>query len=609
MIAAPVGWPLVWLAAALALGLGAPWWLKALLCVPAVLWAPGAGWARWLNPRASRLQEVIDAAWLSVVFAVVNVALTRLTGGGAWTLMGLSLAWMVAGLAMGRRGPNPPPPSDRTRLGLVAVVALLAVAGWTRRGDLTRPLDAYWYHEVANGEHLDNAGWAAGEGWGPAQPFGWEQAGAARLTDPELDGGSLRFEGRAMLLLRGPVGATLSAGAASATIQRDVVEREQPEAVPRYLERGVASLALDAGEHDIAITGADAESLIYVLPGSEAIWEAHGLGEVRLFHYYQLLNIVENQRWAAELLDDRALTVNQPPLWSNVLALSAALVDPGLRGAGALLMWVLLLLGISGVRLLEVTAPRAPWAAWLLPGAYACVHLKLMAEPASMNFPDSLYAAAFPAGLTAMALSAQRDEGAPRFGLLALLAGLTRYPGTIALTLAAGLHGLLWRRFPKRELKAAWGLVAAVGAALAVAALLSGQFRDWLFILWFETVPEHWQNAGEPLPLHMRPAAFYLTWLKYSGGGLLLAIAAATVGSRAGRWIVGSALTYSLFLCTIDHFSTHYFLPLLALTAAGLGASAAGLRWRWLGEAMCAAALLGALWFFGWGTCDVMLGH
>ena len=65
----------------LALGLGAPWWLKALLCIPAVLWAPGAGWARWLNPRASRLQEVIDAAWMSVVFCVIDVAIARLTPG------------------------------------------------------------------------------------------------------------------------------------------------------------------------------------------------------------------------------------------------------------------------------------------------------------------------------------------------------------------------------------------------------------------------------------------------------------------------------------------------------------------------------------------------
>ena len=609
MIAAPVGWPLVWLAAALALGFGAPWWLKAMLCIPAVLWAPGAGWARWLNPRASRLQEVTDAAWLSVLFAVVDVAITRLVGGGAWVLMGLSLAWMVVGLAMGRRGPNPPPPSSRTRLGLVAVVALLALAGWSRRDDLTRPLDAYWYHEVANGEHLENAGWSAGEGWGAVTPFGWEQAGAARLTDPELDGGAITLEGRGIVLLRGPVGATLAAGSEAATVQRDVVEREQPEAVPRYLDRGVAALALPAGEHALRLTGADAESLVYVLPGSEAIWEAHGLGEARLFHYYQLLNIVENQRWAAELLEDRALTVNQPPLWSNVLALSVALVDPGLRGAGALLMWVLLLLGISGVRLLEVTAPRAPWAAWLLPGAYACVHLKLMAEPASMNFPDSLYAASFPAALTAMALSAQRDEGAPRFGLLALLSGLTRYPGTIALSLAAGLHGLLWRRLPRRELTAAWGLVAAVAAVLGVAALVSGQFRDWLFILWFETVPEHWQNSGDPLPFHLRPAAFYLTWLKYSGGGLLLAVVAALWGGRSGRWILGSALIYSAFLATIDHFSTHYFLPLLALTAVGLGAGAAGVRWRPVAEALCVAGLVGALWFFGWGTCDVVLGH
>ncbi len=605
MIAAPLGWLLVWLAAAAALAADGPWWLRGALILPATLWAPGAGWARWLNPRLSRLQEVMDAAWLSAGLAVVDVAIARGVGGGlgrqSWLLMGLSLAWTLAGFAVGRRGPNPPAPSNRVRLGLVAVVAALALAGSWRRGDLTRPLDAYWYHPQANSDYYETAGWRPLAGFGAPEAVGWEGAGGARLPDPELDGGSLELDGVGFVVLRGPVGATLSAGSERTEIEADVVEAEQPEAVPRYLDRGAVALMVGPGEIALEVEGADEGSALYVLPGTDAIWEAHGLGELRFFHYYQLLNIVENQRWAAELLEDRRLTVNQPPLWSHLLAVSL-LVEPGLRGAAALFMWVLVLLGISGVRLLELAAPRAPWAAWLLPGAMAAVHLKLMAEPGSFNFPDSLYAASFPAGLAALALSMRRGEGAPRFGLLALLSGLLRYPGTVALSLSAAVYGLLHRTLPRRELGSTWGLVGAAAAGLGLAALISGQLREWLFILWFETVPEHFQNNPEPPPLALRPPIFYATWLKYTGGGLALAAVGAIAGGRAARWILGSALAYSLFLCCIDHFPTHYFLPLVALTGAALGAGAGGLRSRPAGEVLAALGVLGAVWFFLWGV-------
>ena len=172
---------------------------------------------------------------------------------------------------------------------------------------------------------------------------------------------------------------------------------EDPEEgpVPRYLEAGVAAIALDVelapGEAlPIELQG----ERLYVMPGTDAIWALHATGELRYVHYYQILNQQENQVWAEELLTSRWLTLNQPPGWSPILAVASLWVSPDLQGANALFLGVLLLVGCSAVRLVGAIAPGAPGPAWLLPAAMAASHGLLMIEPGSTNFPDSLYAAA-----------------------------------------------------------------------------------------------------------------------------------------------------------------------------------------------------------------------
>lgn len=585
---------LVWMAlAAVVLALDASLPVRAFFLIPAVLWAPGLGWARRLSRSESRLQLHLDGIWVSVVALVPSVLAARVFGGGAWTLLGMSAVWAALGTVLARGHHRGQTTGFNPRVGVV--VSLLLVGGWAvSQADLMlRPLDAWWHAEDLESLSEAPIDWEAGAGWTGQHPIGWEEVGAARLRDEDGDGGAVRIlgEGRMAFALRGPVGATLTIGEETWTIESDptVVEDEGP--VPRYLDRGVVGAVVDVaeGDMDLAVT-CDEPVDLYVFPSVDAPWEVDGEGELKLVHYYQLLNIVENQRWADEINSgERNVTINQPPLWSWVLASSSLLVSPDVPGANLLLVWVLVLVALSGVRLLEVVAPNAPLPAWALPGLAAVVHGKLMLEPGSTNFPDSLYAAAFVLGVAAL-----RQPGFLRFAGLALLAGLLRYPGTIALTCAALVAWAVYRELPRSKLVATWGVVGVVAAGFAAAAVLSDTFSHWLEILWFETVPEHYDNNQEAPPIWQRPPEFYLSWLRYSGFGLLLALPAL---SRGARFVLGSAFVYSLFLCTIDHFSSHYFLPGVALVAVAVGANAAPIGGPVVRNGIPLLAAAGSLWF------------
>ncbi|MCB9761216.1 MAG: hypothetical protein H6739_15350 [Alphaproteobacteria bacterium] len=590
-----------WLLAYAALLTDAPWWLRALVCLPAVLLAPGWGWAAWLGGRATRLQRALDAAWLSVALCVPTVALVRLMAGDGATVLHASLAWGLLGAVLARRAPAPRPDPGGGALG-VALLAL-GLAGFTawQADALTRPLDAYWYHPQADEEGHDPLRWAPVEGFGPRVALGWPEAGAGMLPDPEGDGGAIEVAeaGRLLVLLRGPVGAGLAVGQDDAPrglarIERDVVEVEEEGAVPRYLDRGVVAQAVAVlpGRIDVEVVDADGPAQIYVLPGTEAVWSAHADGALRFVHYYQLLNIVENLRWAQELTRDRWLTVNQPPLWSNVLAPALLLVEPGLLGANALFLWVLALLGLGSLRLLQRLAADATPVTWALPALGAVTVGRLMVEPGSTTFPDPLYAAAMVAALAAL-----KQPAAGRFAALGLAAGLLRYPGVVALTLMAGVFGAVERRLPLRPLGALWGATAGLAALLGLGALLSGQLQDWLFILWFETGPEHYHGDYSAGALLSRPPEFYATWLRYTGYGLLAAL---PLAGRGAKQALGAAALYSLLLCTIDHFPSHYFLPLVALSGVAVGANAAAVQAPALRWGLPLAALAGGVWFLGW---------
>ncbi len=566
------------IATALALGLSGPWWLSGALAVPGLMWAPGSGWARWLRARnggesTTGLAVVIDACWLSAAATWLDVALVRTVGLrgdlAAWGLLVLTLSWWLAGTTLARGLPRPTTPR-REWLGGAAVVAAVLLSAWWRQGDLLRPLDGYWWLEGAADEGHEILPVEPALDWQAAvHPLGWPESGAVRLDLP--DGPTevhLRAagpaHGRIILAVRGPLGSQLTVGDQHTTVQASVMEQGEEAPVRRYLDAGTAALAVDVdmetGE-ELAVQAEGAR--LYLLPGTEAVWSAHADGELRYTHYWQILNQVENLDWAREVLDWRWFTLNQPPGWSPLLATTLLFGKPDLPANNLLFLGVITLVGLTGIRLGSVLAPRAPPLAWLVPPALVAVHALLMFEPGSTNFPDSLYAAAVLA--VALALAEERHMG---FALLGIAAGLLRWPGVVLATLLA----LAWRVSghgpPWRGLVRLWALAAA-GAVFAAVVVALGGMQDLLFILWFETFPEHWHADYSGTSLLPRIPDFYLVWLRYAGGAWLLALLASvgrsTPARRGTRFLVLGALAYSTLLCTIDHHPTHYFLPLVAL--------------------------------------------
>ena len=61
--------------------------------------------------------------------------------------------------------------------------------------------------------------------------------------------------------------------------------------------------------------------------------------------------------------------------------------------------------------------------------------------------------------------------------------------------------------------------------------------------------------------------------------------------------MLGAIVIYSLFLCTIDHHPTHYFLPLVACTGVAVVAASATTTRPALRTAFPTLCLLG-LWIF-----------
>jgi len=304
--------------------------------------------------------------------------------------------------------------------------------------------------------------------------------------------------------------------------------------------------------------------------------------------------------WAQEIRVDRRFTWNQPPGWSPILAVSSRFVSEDLQGANALFLWVLVLLGLSSVRLASLVARGAPGPAWLLPGALVAAHGLLMFEPGSTNFPDSLFAACVLA--VAGAIAGGRWGW---FVALGVAAQALRWPGTVVATILALLAVALPGDRALRPLGRLWAIiaVAVVVAALGARAgeVVDRDIGDLGFILWFETFPEHWHGDYDLAALLARVPEFYGLWARYTGGGLLWAMLFLAVGKGgtrpAGRWLLGSALAYSLLLCTIDHHPTHYFLPLVALTGPAAVAASAAPSHRGARYAVSLLTLAG-LWIF-----------
>lgn len=592
-------------ATALLLWGGAPWWVMGFVALPALMWGPGYGFACRLegNRPSTGLQRGIDTAWIGFAITWLNIALLREIGlredDAAWGLLGLSSVWMVVGWLVGWGQMHTRLTPRREWVGVVSVVlALLAIMAW-RGTDLLRPLDGHWYLKGADIEGHQTLPIRPGMGWGDVSMIGWPESGALRLT-PNRDQPQQtliaddRLRGRLIAAVRGPVGSRVSLLDKENTVEQEMMEDPDEGLVRRYLDHGVAAvsvhLELEPGaEIPIEFDG----DTLYIFPSTDAVWSMHAAGELRYVHYYQLLNQVENQVWAEELLDSRRFTWNQPPGWSPLLAVTVLLVQPDLPGANTLFLWVLMLVGACSVRALSLLAPGAPLLAHVLPGALVMVHGMLMIEPGSTNFPDSLYAAALLTMITA--LGSERPQWQSIAGMLA---GMLRWPGIITATIFSLLW---WRLMQQRTLTGVIGLWGLVGLAAVVVgiAMSMGDAEDLFFILWFETFFEHWHDEYAPGTLLSRVPAFYGTWIRYTGGAIVLSLIGLwgrmTPERRALAFVLASALIYSGFLCTIDHHPSHYFLPLVALTGPAVGIASATFRHPLARNGLLVLALLGIL--------------
>lgn len=535
----------------------------AMLAAPAFLFAPGWGFARARS--GDPLSRALDAFWISAVLAVPAVlvgAFTDLGGPGA-----LATAATFTALGFARR----PAPRERSplreRVAVGAVVAAVLFAGVSWRDTIARPLDAHWWYGPADAEDWGGSPPKAGTGWATKRTVG-----DALVLRPSSEAATLLgpLDGPVVVAVRGPVGATVRAGGAVARVEADPVERAEEGPVPRYLARGVTALSLSgplAPGEAVPLSFSDpAESVVYVVPDPDALWALHGAGELRFVHYYQLLNMVEQVRWARELYGRRRVTDVQPPLGSYVAAGPLGLTGGDLPTQNVAFLWVVAATGLAGVAAIRAFAPQAPAVAWLLPAAAVVEHTKLMLEPGSAGMPDTLNAAALLGAVAALA------RPGPRFAAMGVLAQLSRYPGAVVAAIAAVLDGQVARA--ARMLAAVLTLAAAFGAWGAA----TGRLDGWLQTVWWETGPEHWHGETDPAALLGRVPRFYALWIGYAGG---LPLLAALRWPRGTRVALGTALFYSLLLATVDHTPSHYFLPLLHLAAVATActADAPGSAW------------------------------
>ena len=325
------------------------------------------------------------------------------------------------------------------------MAGLLSVA-WGFRVTLTRPLERH--------VHVDTDAFGDG-GSLPERAIGFKgvriggslqlqpRRGEATLVGPMAPG--------VLLVLRAPVGESVEVGgvaprAGHAARGATVLEVEaspavSPEEGPvaRYLDRGAVTLrlthGLSAAEPLRLRFSAPGASVLYVVPNADALWELHARGELRVVHYYQILNMVEQVRWARELYSGRWVTDVQPPLQAYLAAGPLAITGGDLPTQGMLALWGLLVLGVAAIVAVRAWAPRAPLAAWLLPAATTVSVGRLMLEPGSFGMPDTLHAAALMMALAALRGSASDGVG---FGAAAPFAAAAVLCFAALAALAAG---------------------------------------------------------------------------------------------------------------------------------------------------------------------------
>lgn len=586
-----------------------PW--IALVAVPSLLWLPGLPLARALAVARGQPTDwrriCFDAFWVGIAQSVL-IFLAGRTFYGVGAALGMAAALCVTGAVAGGifgwwRQPKPwaeiavPSPASfggNTYLGIAFI--LLCVGGWfyDARVDIARPLDRYWWSP-----HLEELP-ATTERLEP--PAGFiettfiDDEGQAYRALPNPDGStpptvSRRQDQPLLVLVHGFTGFPLTFAGRPFSVEPSPVEDESEGPVRRYGSRGVVALWVPpetvptklsfGSEYGWSPPGYHGQ-IMYAIGSQDGAWAIDGSGELHFTHYYQLLNMVEQFDWA----DDRLITDVQPPLWTWVLGSVIAVTHGDMPTANVLLTYILVVIGLGGLLFMRRFANDAPWPAWLLPGAGAVVVGKLVLEPGSSSMPDALYTAAIVAAVATV------QDGWRATSALGLAAQLLRYPGSAVVFVAMLLAGV-----PRVAFR--FVVVVVVTAALfGAGGYATGTLDGWLDTVAWESGPEHWHGEYAPSTLAARIPAFYWTWLYYAGGAPVLALLAFPRGTKIA---LGTALIYSLLLCTIDHSPTHYFLPLVMLSVLAVASSASHTKWRPLAWAapLLTLAGLGIFWFRG----------
>ena len=575
--------------------------LRAALVYPAWLLLPGLPWVVLaLGRKRMTVCPVIAMATgvgISIAIQALNLTLLKLVGWtpAALTFMGivcaealisLPLLLLVPALTFQR-------PTWRELAAVCVAVVVMLTFGLWRAPQGTRPLANYWFDpQVEEGWNASDVPFKLHGPWGTPATVGHGDDEVRRYK-PTGNAFSMVAEEAGTttvaMLLQAEVGATLTVRHFRNELGRDSIdthpiEDESEGPVLRYTERGIAAVIaeVEVAEGDQLDVQVDASAgfTMYDMTGSsvEAVWtsQAFGLHDV---YYYQILNIAENVVWARELLTSRYLTLHQPPLWSYFHAGAGLLNGPDLPATYFVFLLILLGLAVVGIRVIVTLEENAPFPALLLPLAGALCHGEHVIRHSEANFPDNLFALAVLLGMLGLARS---ETGF--FGGAGLLTSILRYPGFAVLSVAAVLDGLLRRdrKGALRNLAAMWIPLAAFCVLMLLVGAVTGRLGHWLWILHFETFPEHYHGDYAVSSLLPRIPRFFADLLIYAGWLPLFAL---PVLGRGARLLFGVGLVYALVLCAIDHFPIHYFLPLIALFAAAAGCNAAAVGRRFGGWA------------------------
>ena len=616
-------------------------WLRLLVGLPGALLLPGLAIAPLVLRKDLIADDRLDGPWwilaavgLNIFVQVVHLNALRLIGvPNEWpALLSLVALETVAALVLLRRrspalafaagGPT-------VRAGVPIVLGMVALSAVLWRTEVT--IDSSWnYYSEAIQAGADQ----------PIDPGNLtfiravqDGAGATRIWDegtpftlpssplPLVINNAAQEPQRVpvVFLVHGPLGTSVRLQGRELLFEEDISQLVKLDGIERPVERYWGwGTAAALGIVPVPPRGSTRVQLEVVPPPGRTVadvtiieWSRLSSDELREFtrndgyrfmHPFQLLNVTENVRWADEVVTEFVLsgrspdglsTLHQPPAWTYQFAPARQLITGHMVTASGIFFAILALIGLAGLLAAREAGTAGTLTTALIAvgvGAGALQHGRLMVSDGSMNFPDNLYS------LALLVCAVLLVSGRARMFLMwALLATVLRYPGAVVVAMSAGALAFVRPDLRRRALVMAmrFGLAVALfcGVMLMVA-VFTDALESWLFALWFETVPEHFNNNPEALPLLERPLEFVRIWMLVGGAALLVAL---PLRGTMSRVLLATAVLYAPFLAFIDHFSHHYFLPLIALASGAAAASiaaAGGARTRTVHAAIFAVTAL-----------------